>query len=207
MTQHQYEQYISAVKSCYEKLFLDMANELDSVQRDYESRLSNLEHVVSNMVPDAFSKPSDNRLMGLSSLATLSYAAYVQLVLIVGLAMSMIFFRMRRKKKTDLKMPSNKTPTPKSKASVAKRVETPPTTPSSTGEVTPSSPGEVTVSSSGEVSPSLINNAVTKKKEEEPLLQNEIVENGHATDNQPALVRIISSDEKENTRAAANCQG
>ena len=137
--------------------------------------------------------------MGLSSLATLSYAAYVQLVLIVGLAMSMIFFRMRRKKKTDLKMPSNKTPTPKSTASVAKKAETPPTTPSSLGEVTSSS--------SGEVSPSSINNAVTKKKEEEPLLQNEIVENGHATDNQPALVRIISSDEKENTRAAANCQG
>eukprot|EP00986_Skeletonema_menzelii_P009399 scaffold4266_cov139-Skeletonema_menzelii.AAC.23 len=190
MTQHQYEQYISAVKSCYEKLFLDMANDLDSMQRDYDSRLSNLENIVSNMVPGAFSKPCDYRLMALSSLTALSSAEYAQLVLIVGFAMSMIFLRMQRKKRINLKMLSIMTPTPKTE-SPAKKAATPPVTPSS----------------SGEVSPPTINNVVAKKKEEEPLLQNEIVENGHATGNQPALVRIISSDEKENTRAAANFQG
>ena len=185
MTQHQYEQYISAVKSCYEKLFLDMANDLDSIQRDYDSRLSQLEDVMSNIVPGALSKPRDYRLMAITSLAALSDAEYAQLALFVGFAMLMMFFRMPRKK-TNLKKPSNPIPKSSARPLPAKNASTPPVTPSSSAEVSPSS----------------INN----KNEDEPSLQHEILENGRATGNQPALVRIIS-EEKENTRAAANRQG
>jgi len=185
MTQHQYEQYISAVKSCYGKLFLDMANDLDSIQRDYDSRLSQLEDVMSNIVPGALSKPRDYRLMAITSLAALSDAEYAQLALFVGFAMLMMFFRMRRKK-TNLKKPSNPIPKSSARPLPAKNGSTPPVTPSSSAEVSPSS--------------------INSKIEGEPSLQHEILENGRATGNQPALVRIIS-EEKENTRAAANRQG
>ncbi|KAL7469735.1 hypothetical protein ACHAXS_009996 [Conticribra weissflogii] len=49
ISQQQYEQYIAAAKACYEKVFLDMANELDSVQMNFEFRLSTIEERLSQV--------------------------------------------------------------------------------------------------------------------------------------------------------------
>jgi hypothetical protein len=43
VTQHQYEQYISAVKSCYQSMFFDMVKDLDSMQSNFDQRLSVIE--------------------------------------------------------------------------------------------------------------------------------------------------------------------
>ncbi|KAL7521188.1 hypothetical protein ACHAWX_005879 [Stephanocyclus meneghinianus] len=42
-TQHQYEQYISAIKTCYEHVFADMATDLDTMQSKFDARLTALE--------------------------------------------------------------------------------------------------------------------------------------------------------------------
>jgi len=49
ISQQQYEQYIAAAKACYEKVFLDMANELDAVQMNFEFRLSTIEERLSQV--------------------------------------------------------------------------------------------------------------------------------------------------------------
>ena len=46
ITQNQYEQYLSALKTCYESLFYDMAKDLDSTQADVNHRLASLERAV-----------------------------------------------------------------------------------------------------------------------------------------------------------------
>ena len=46
ITQNQYEQYLSALKTCYESLFYDMAKDLDSTQADIDHRLASLERAV-----------------------------------------------------------------------------------------------------------------------------------------------------------------
>ena len=42
-TQHQYEQFVSAIKNCYEKVLSDMANDIDAIQSKFDSRLTVLE--------------------------------------------------------------------------------------------------------------------------------------------------------------------
>ena len=42
-TQHQYEQFVSAIKNCYEKVLSDMVKDLDTMQSKFESRLTVLE--------------------------------------------------------------------------------------------------------------------------------------------------------------------
>lgn len=68
--QHQYEQYISALKACYEAIFLDMAKDLDSMQTSFDQRLSSLERadVVSVMRTKVHLNPSSiDRLSAVSS--------------------------------------------------------------------------------------------------------------------------------------------
>jgi hypothetical protein len=68
--QHQYEQYISALKACYEAMFLDMAKDLDSMQTSFDQRLSSLERadVVSVMRTKVHLNPSSiDRLSAVSS--------------------------------------------------------------------------------------------------------------------------------------------
>ncbi|KAL3817720.1 hypothetical protein ACHAXA_002480 [Cyclostephanos tholiformis] len=43
ITQHQYEQFISALKTCYDAMFLDVVKDLDSIQENFNQRLSSLE--------------------------------------------------------------------------------------------------------------------------------------------------------------------
>ena len=43
VTQHHYEQYISAVKACYQSMFFDMVKDLDSMQSNFDQRLSVIE--------------------------------------------------------------------------------------------------------------------------------------------------------------------
>ena len=68
--QHQYEQYISALKACYEAMFLDMAKDLDSMQTSFDQRLSSLERadVVSVTRTKVHLNPSSiDRLSAVSS--------------------------------------------------------------------------------------------------------------------------------------------
>jgi catechol 2,3-dioxygenase-like lactoylglutathione lyase family enzyme len=60
ITQHQYEQFISALKVCYDEIFLDMVKDLDSIQERFDQRLSNLERedFVSVMRTNDHSSPS-----------------------------------------------------------------------------------------------------------------------------------------------------
>jgi len=203
MTQHQYEQYISAVKTCYEKLFLDMTNDLDSIQRDYDRRLSNLEDALSHIVPGVLPKPRDYRFMAfIPTLAALSTWECARLVLSVSFTTVMIFLQMRR----------NKMNLKKHSKSALKTTEdiTPSTLPAK--EATPLAAPSPSLA---EVSPSAINN-VTKNYDKqtsqncttstEPALLQEHSERGHSCD-QPTLVRIISSEEKENKSSKQYLRG
>ena len=208
MTQHQYEQYISAVKTCYEKLFLDMVNDLDAMERSYDRRLSNLEEVLSKIAPGALSKPRDYRLVAIiPSLATLSNWECAQLMLSVSFTILMVYLRLRRKK-TNLKKLSKSgtksTEGMKPFVRPSKEAATPPATPSS---------------SATDMSPSSINNFehhegtnVTTKQNEEQSSRNgptsaelpslhELSES--AAIDQPSLVRIISSEETEDKNPTA----
>lgn len=44
--QHQYEQYISSVKACYDKVLLDLVNDIDSIQTNFDGRLAILERTL-----------------------------------------------------------------------------------------------------------------------------------------------------------------
>jgi hypothetical protein len=207
ITQHQYEQYISAVKTCYEKLFLDMANDLDTIQRDYDRRLSNLEEVLSNVVPGGLSKSSNHRFMTvLPAVGVFFTSEYAQLMFSIGFTVLMIFLRMRRKKKNiDNPSPS---PPPPLKSSEGTKTSTPPAK-----EATTTTPPATPMSSAAEVSPSSINNfeqheekevhsSLNKNSTSEPSLLHELPvkeEDDDASGDKPTtLVRIISNDEKEN---------
>ena len=183
MTQHQYEQYISAVKTCYEKLFLDMAKDLDSIQIDYDRRLSNLEKAMSNVSPGFRSKAQDYKFIAITSLTALSNSEYAPLGLLIGITILITLLGIRRKK-TYLKKPSNQTP--KSSASPAKDVA-----------VMPS----LTPSSSTNTSPSTNDSA--KNYDNEPTLQSE----RSASCQRPTLVLTISSEEKENKDSTAVVKG
>ena len=70
ITQHQYEQYIAALKGCYEAIFLDMGKDLDSMQTSFDQRLSSLERadLVSVMRTKVHLNPSSiDRLSAVSS--------------------------------------------------------------------------------------------------------------------------------------------
>jgi hypothetical protein len=70
ITQHQYEQYIFALKACYEAMFLDMVKDLDSMQTSFDERLSSLERAdfVSVMRTKVHLNPSSiDRLSAVSS--------------------------------------------------------------------------------------------------------------------------------------------
>ena len=201
ITQHQYEQYISAVKTCYEKLFLDMANDLDTIQRDYDRRLSNLEEILSNVVPGGLSKSSNHRF--LPAVGVFFTSEYAQLMFSIGFMVLMIFLRMRRKKK-NLDNPSP-SPLPPLKSSEGTKISTPPVK-----EAATTTPPATPMSSAAEVSPSSINNFEQHEEKEEhsslnnstsePSLLHELPakEDDNASGDKPPLVRIISNDEKEN---------
>lgn len=77
ITQHQYEHYISALKACYEAMFLDMVKDLDYIQASLDQRLSSLEQAdfASLMRTKTHSNPSsfDRLSVFTSSLTAMVY--------------------------------------------------------------------------------------------------------------------------------------
>ena len=200
ITQHQYEQYISAVKTCYEKLFLDMANDLDTIQRDYDRRLSNIEEVLSNVVPGGLSKSPNHRFMAvLPAVGVLFTSEYAQLMFSIGFTVLMIFLRMRCKKK------NLGNPSPSLNSKEGTKTSTPPAK-----EAATTTPPATPMSLAAEVSPSSINNFEQHEEKEvhsplnnstsESSLIHElpVKEDDDVSGDKPPLVRIISNDEEEN---------
>jgi hypothetical protein len=198
ITQHQYEQYISAVKNCYEKLFLDMVNDLDSIQNDYDRRLSNIEEVLGSAVPGGLSKSSDNRLMAIfPTFVPLVRSEYAHLVISVSFTLLMIFLRIRQKK-TNLKKPSvptlKRTNDVKASTPPLKQVATPLATPSSSGDVSPSS-----INIFEEHERKELHSTRTDAVGEPSLIPDvPLIDQGASDKHQPTIMRIISGEEKEN---------
>jgi len=78
ITQTQYEQYISALKACYETVIFDVAQDIDTIQASVDQRLSSLERAVflSEMRAKGSKSPAYDGVTKLLSKFPLSVSAF-----------------------------------------------------------------------------------------------------------------------------------
>jgi len=121
ITHNQYEQYMSALKTCYETVFFDMAKDLDSLQASMDQRLASLERAVflSEMRAKGNNSPSYDGVTKLFATFPLAASAFqftatptmpeYSKVLFAGLAIFLLLLLrcLPRRKKPDQNMLSS----------------------------------------------------------------------------------------------------
>ena len=112
ITQNQYEQYVSALTTCYETVLWDVAKDLDSVQSSVDQRLASLERAVflSEMRANHPHSPSYDRMLTLFSGLPFAASAFQFTVmpvvtenspaLLVGIAIFLLFWCWPHSKKS-----------------------------------------------------------------------------------------------------------
>jgi hypothetical protein len=101
-TQHQYEQFISAIKTCYEKVLADMANDIDTMQSKFDTRLTLLEML---LLERSDIRPPSQTLLTAPLSAIMAFLPFPMIFnssegVFMCLAILVFFVLMRRMKRT-----------------------------------------------------------------------------------------------------------